>query len=252
MSPLSFWHSRLLLATLFLGGMGAAVLQPSAQGQDTFTATLSRKDASAEPVTWLSLTNITPGSIIPASSADALCFDKSGVVPLTDPGDPASEVHVYELSNLEDGFKNLAGASPGVALVHWLYDTYYETYFTSPLPAGSHGAIAFQDILWELELDFDGTADSLDFTAGFEPTQNPIYDEHNAMLTGLQSRLGGGDFDTDYRSAKYGIALAKESSLDHVGDQSLIIAWAIPEPTTGLLLTAVGALALRRRRSVTA
>lgn len=230
-----------------------AALQPAAQGQDTFTATLQRKNPSAEPESWLSLTNITPNNIIPVTSADALCFDWNADVPLAEPGDGdvPSEVHEYRFSDLSAAFDQTGGSAAGVALVHWLYDTYYETYFTSPAP-DSEGAVAFQDVLWELELDFDGSASSLNWSDGFGPLATPLYPEHGLMLSGLQSRLSTPGFDADYRSAKYGLAFAEDISAGFPNDQSLLISWVIPEPSAALLLGAVGTLALRRRRNVTA
>lgn len=249
MSFFPLQHSRTLLGGLLFGVCVAAAFQPAAQGQDTFTATLQRKNPNAEPESWLSLTNITPNNIIPATSADALCFDWDADVPLAEPGDAdvPSEVHEYRFSDLSAAFDQTGGSAAGVALVHWLYDTYYETYFTTPGP-DSEGAVAFQDVLWELELDFDGSAASLSWGAGFSPLSNPLYAPHGAMLAGLQDRLNAPGFDADYRSATYGLAFAHDISQAFPNDQSLIISWVIPEPSTSLLLGAMGALALRRRR----
>lgn len=240
-----------LLGGLLLGVLAVTTILPEAQGQDTFTATLTRKNAAHEPKSWFNLDVITysgTNRIIP-NTVDALCFDEGGDVPLAETAptpDVPSEVHSYQFADLESAFKADAGigATKGVALVHWLYDNYYNSYFTT---FEANGATAFQDILWELELDYNGDLSSVDIGGGaFISTS--VNSFHSVILDNLTAWVNDPTYDESYRSNQFGLAYVIDTSTSFPSDQSLLVSWVIPEPTTGLLLGAVGTLALRRRR----
>jgi hypothetical protein len=231
---------RSALACLALLGAGQAMAQ-NITGQ--LTGGVSSDGYAA------TMTNITfSGGTTPAygGAGVVVCIDPFGEFPAI------PSTHTYSVQSTAATV--IAAGSTYVnraeAMIDWVIDHYY-TQFVNQSISG----YAFNQTLWEITTDYNGTAASLSSTSGTiykDPAQN-WGPEYPTMLTALKNAMAQSTWSDSYRSTTYSTTFLKDLGTADAGwprYQNMVLVTAVPEPSTYLMMFAgVGALMFWRRRN---
>lgn len=168
-------------------------------------------------------------------------YGANGVLACIEPGAAFPEpnsLHTYDVVSVASVIDAPAQfAARTDALVNWVVDNYY----TDTL-AWSIDGHDFNQILWELTQDYDGTLASLNFNQGEIQSTRTDYRSMLAELKNAYSSIG----DT-YRSTTFSVHYLNDRDERY---QNMLLVTAVPEPSTYLMMFAgVGALMAWRRRS---
>ena len=160
-----------------------------------------------------------------------------------------SALHHLSLSSTEQ--------DQAVAYMHWLVDNYYDSYIRN-VGAISNSlrqdrAMAFENVLREISVDWAGTSSSLGGSTGNNQFWLLTMSDYSVADNLLASVLASG-VSSSYRSTSYSIETLQnlENPASAGGGtagqgQNMLMVAAIPEPGSALLLSMV-AIAWGRRR----
>jgi hypothetical protein len=202
------------------------------------------------------------GRLFSAGTALLICIDIHTSVPVDGPASFTTQGGAAAIVG--------PGGAKSVAAIHWLFDNFYDSIFhgkTDPMQW------AFQYALWELGNDFDGTAASLQESAGdARPDVDTDFGSgavggadadfvaaYTAMYARMRSDLPA--LATTYRSTRYTLDLLINAN---PLEQNMVALYSLPAgPTaiplsppwfvlTGMLVLAGGAHLRRRGRKTPA
>lgn len=137
-------------------------------------------------------------------------------------------------------------ANRAEAMIDWVVDRYYTSFINQTI-----SGYAFNQALWEITTDYNGTAASLSSSAGSiykDPAQNWGV-EFPSMVTALKTAMASSTWSDSYRSTAFSTTFLVDKATDkHY--QNMVLITAVPEPSTYLMMFAgIGALMAWRRRS---
>ena len=173
-----------------------------------------------------------------------MCMD----VTTTEP--TSGSVYTYTTNAGGAVFHQNGGKSTGEAMINWLFDNFYNNYFT-PTASSAHKRI-FQQAIWELGNDYAGTKASISGSAGSAQPANDatqaVKDGYGVIYTALQNQVGV--ITAGYRSNRFDINLFKSTDGTHQNMVAFAVApipAALPLLATGVI--GLGGLAWRRKSS---
>ncbi len=142
------------------------------------------------------------------------------------------------------GAASVIGAAPtyanrAEALIDWVIDRYYTSFVANTIDG-----YAFNQVLWEITADFDGTRASLNSTAGDIYTAAP--NDYSTMMSSLLASYSS--ISDAYRSTRYSTTFLIDRNSSY--QDMVLVTPAVPEPSTYLTMFAgMGALMVWRRRN---
>ena len=185
-----------------------------------------------------SITNMTfsNGASAFGGSGTIICIDPSTDFPKLDSS------HSYNIVDMASVISAKPAAAPKAqAVINWLFDNYYSADMLSTT-ANFNSGYGFNQALWEMTTDFDGTAGSLSSSKG-----SIFYNGSNSYLSimsALQANFAS--IPTSYTSTKFELQFLSDENKKYQ-NMVLITPSPVPEPSSYALL-AVGLVAVYRFR----
>jgi len=174
-------------------------------------------------------------------SNGASAFGGSGTIICIDPSTDfpeANSPHAYNIVDMASVIRAAPAAAPKAqAMVNWLFDNYYATDMLSPA-ANFNSGYGFNQALWEVTTDFNGTAGSLNSSKG-----SIYYNGSNSYLSimsALQANFAS--IPDSYTSKQYSLQFLSDSNNTYQ-NMVLVTAAPVPEPATYALI-ALGLIAI--------
>ncbi|HEY9239489.1 MAG TPA: PEP-CTERM sorting domain-containing protein [Burkholderiaceae bacterium] len=224
--------TRTALACVALFGAGQTMAQ-------TITGTITSIAGDAYSVS-ANITNLTfaqGGSAAYGGAGVVFCIEPSAAFP------ERPSTHTYDVvdaASVINAPASFAGRTE--ALVNWVVDQYYASFINQSITSYS-----FNQMLWELTGDYDGTLASLSSTAGTTRTVASLGPQFPTMLDELKGAYGS--IDDAYRSASFSVRFLVDQDGAYQDMALVTPVPAVPEPSTYLMLFGgIGALMVWRRR----
>ncbi len=148
----------------------------------------------------------------------------------------------YDVVGAASVVESATYANRSEALIDWVVDNYFTSFLDSTV-----SAYAFNQVLWEITADYDGTLASLSSSSADGGYIYGARTDYISMLDSLKSAYSS--IPDSYRSSTFTTTFLVDQATDQQY-QNMVLVTAVPEPSTYLMMFAgVGALMAWRRRS---
>ncbi len=216
-------------------------------------ALFGASQASAQTITGQVTSLAGAGAFTVAANVTNLTFSEggspayggAGVLICLEPtaGFPTlPSTRTYDVVGAESVINATGFAARTEALIEWSIDTYYGAFL-----AGTIQGFSLNQLLWELTVDFNGTAGSLNGLAGSIIQSPSIGPEYPSMLANLQASYAS--IPDSYQSTLYDVHYLTDKDPAYQNMALITSVTAVPEPSTYLMMFGgIGALVFWRRR----
>jgi hypothetical protein len=182
------------------------------------------------------LTFVEGGSPAYGGAGVLVCLEPTAGFPIL------PSTHTYDVVGAGSVVNATGFAARTGALIEWAVDNYFGAF-----QSGAIQGFSFNQLLWELSVDYNGTLASLNDSAGAIIKSPSIGPEFPAMLANLKSSYAS--IPDTYEATSFSVHFLTDKD-PYYQNMALITAVpAVPEPSTYLMLFAgVGAMMVWRRR----
>jgi len=226
--------ARAALACLTLLGAGQTMAQTISG-----TITSIAGDAYSISANIANMTFAQGGSAAYGGSGVVFCIEPSAAFPAR------PSTHTYDVVGAATVIAATSTfANRTEALVNWVVDHYYTSFVNQSITSYS-----FNQMLWELTGDYDGTLASLSSSAGHIQTVASLGPQFPTMLDDLKGAYAS--INDTYRSTSFSVHFLVDKDSAYQNMALVTPVPAVPEPSTYLMMFGgVGALMVWRRRRV--
>jgi hypothetical protein len=222
---------RTALARLAIFGAGQTMAQ-TITGQLTTGVSSDGYAANIKNLTF------SQGGSAYGGTGVVICIDPFSEFPVLPSTHTYDVVGAASVMNASSTYANRAEA-----MIDWVVDHYYTSFVNQTM-----SGYAFNQALWEITIDYNGTAASLSSSAGQvykDPAQN-WGPEFPSMVTALKAAMASSTWSDSYRSSTFSTTFLVDRNSTY---QNMVLVTPVPDPSTYLMMFAgVGALLVWRRR----